>query len=161
MPPAAPPPASAPGARTHARSDPFRLLADGAFVTLKEGVDGLLHISAIQEGGVGKVEDVLSQGQEVQVRVVSFDKAKRRIGLSMKPYVEGEENKARERGPRGRRESAYGDESEFKLNEEELEALTVADEDFGADSSFASAFARQALVQTAKAEKKKYSAQVL
>jgi small subunit ribosomal protein S1 len=62
----------------------------GAFVTLKEGVDGLLHISAIQEGGVGKVSDVLKIDQEVQVRVVSFDKGKRRIGLSMKPWVEGE-----------------------------------------------------------------------
>ena len=64
---------------------------DGAFITLKEGVDGLVHISQIQEGGVGKVSDVLSQGQEVQVRIVSVDKSKGRIGLSMKPWVVGAE----------------------------------------------------------------------
>ena len=60
----------------------------GAFVTIKEGVDGLVHISQIQEGGVGKVEDVLSVGQEVKVRVTSVDKATRRIGLSMREWTE-------------------------------------------------------------------------
>ena len=76
----------------------------GAFITLKEGVDGLVHISQIQEGGVGKVSDVLSQGQEVQVRIVSVDKSKGRIGLSMKPWVEGAEEE--QGGRRSRRDSA-------------------------------------------------------
>merc|ERR1719453_1614334 len=67
----------------------------GAFVTLEEGVDGLVHISQVQEGGVGKVSDVLKEGQEVKVRVTSVDKSKRRIGLSMLEWSEKAERKPR------------------------------------------------------------------
>ena len=135
-------------------------MADGAFVTLKEGVDGLLHISQVQEGGVGKVSDVLSVGDEVEVRVVSFDKAKRRIGLSRLPYVEGEEAGGPQRKRRESRDGGgFGDDAEFKLKPEELEALTVEDGEFA--GAFESAFARAAYVQEAKASKKKYARQVL
>ena len=97
----------------------------GAFITLKEGVDGLVHISQIQEGGVGKVSDVLSQGQEVQVRIVSVDKSKGRIGLSMKPWVEGAEEE--QGGRRSRRDSGGpdGDDAAFQMTAEELEGLAV------------------------------------
>jgi len=129
----------------------------GAFITLKEGVDGLCHISSIQEGGVGKVSDVLTIGQEVKVRVVSFDKSKRRIGLSMKEYVEGE---SAGRAPRRSRDDDFdSNDDAFKMNEEELEALTVEDE--GMASSFEAAFSRAASIQATKAEGKKYKAQVL
>merc|ERR1712039_59209 len=94
----------------------------GAFVTLKEGVDGLVHISAIQEGGVGKVEDVLSEGQQVQVRVVSFDSAKRRIGLSMKPWAENSEEAAPRRQRRSR-DDADQDDAAFQMTEDELADL--------------------------------------
>merc|ERR1711871_4162 len=62
----------------------------GCFVTLEEGVDGLVHISEVSEGRINSVEEVVAVGQEVQVRVVSVDKSKGRIGLSMKAYVEPE-----------------------------------------------------------------------
>lgn len=64
----------------------------GAFVTIKEGVDGLVHISQIQEGRVDNVEDVLKVGQEVQVRIKEIDVKKRRIALSMLPWSEEDEN---------------------------------------------------------------------
>lgn len=102
----------------------------GAFVTLKEGVDGLIHISQIQDGGVSSVEDVLTEGQEVKVRVVSFDAEKRRIGLSMRPWVEGgsqEEQRPRRGG--GNRFDEAGEDEAFKLNAEDLAALTVDFED--------------------------------
>jgi len=130
----------------------------GAFVTLKEGVDGLCHISAIQEGGVKSVGDVLTIGQEVKVRVISFDKGKRRIGLSMKEYVEGEVGG---RAPRRSREDESFDsnDADFKMSAEELDALTVEDE--GGLSSFEAAFARAAAVQDMKTQKKKYKPVVL
>jgi len=109
---------------------------------------------------VSSVADVLSVGQEVQVRVVSLDKSKRRIGLSMKPYVEGEE----QGGRRPRRDSGFTgggeDDAAFKLSEEELEALTVEDEG-EPTSSFEAAFARAAFVSKMKAEGKNYNAQRL
>jgi small subunit ribosomal protein S1 len=56
----------------------------GAFIELKDGIDGLVHISQIQEDRVDKVKDVLKGGQEVQARVIKIDREQRRIGLSIK-----------------------------------------------------------------------------
>jgi len=127
----------------------------GAFVTIKEGVDGLVHISQVQEGGVGKVSDVLTVGQEVQVRVTQVDKSKRRIGLSM---LEWKERPARGGGGFGG-DVGFGEaDKEFQMSAEEVEALTVGDELPGA---FEAAFERAAFVQKTKAAKQKYTRQVL
>jgi small subunit ribosomal protein S1 len=56
----------------------------GAFVELKDGIDGLVHISQIQEDRVEKIKDVLKPGQAVTARVVKIDREGRRIGLSIK-----------------------------------------------------------------------------
>jgi len=131
----------------------------GAFVTIKEGVDGLVHISQIQEGGVGKVEDVLSVGQEVQVRVTSVDKAKRRIGLSMREWTESSARNKRRGGGGGFGGDSFGEaDKEFQMSADELEKLTVGDE---FSSPFEAAFERAATVAKAKAEKTKYKAPLL
>ena len=53
----------------------------GAFVELKKGTDGLIHISQLGTGHVKSVEDVLKRGDVVTVEVVEVDKARGRIGL--------------------------------------------------------------------------------
>jgi polyribonucleotide nucleotidyltransferase len=45
----------------------------GAFIELLPGKDGLLHISRVAKGRVGKVEDVLNVGDEVKVEVLEID----------------------------------------------------------------------------------------
>ena len=55
----------------------------GAFVDLGSGKEGLLHISKISSKRVEKVEDVLSIGDEVTVKVTEIDN-QGRINLSMK-----------------------------------------------------------------------------
>jgi polyribonucleotide nucleotidyltransferase len=56
----------------------------GAFIELSKGTDGLLHISNISPGQrVDTVEDVLSKGDEVNVRVVEVDRERGRIGLRL------------------------------------------------------------------------------
>jgi small subunit ribosomal protein S1 len=61
-----------------------RSLADyGAFVDIG-GIDGLLHVSDISWSRVSKPSDVLTEGQEVEVRVLKIDPDKRRISLGMK-----------------------------------------------------------------------------
>jgi small subunit ribosomal protein S1 len=61
-----------------------RSLADyGAFVDLG-GIDGLLHVSDLSWSRVGKPEDVLSVGQEVEAKVLKVDTEKQRISLGMK-----------------------------------------------------------------------------
>lgn len=57
----------------------------GAFVELKRGVDGLVHISNLAEGRVKSVEDVVRRGQMVEVEVIEVkeDRGKQRIGLKV------------------------------------------------------------------------------
>lgn len=65
-----------------------RIAPFGAFVALEDGVDGLVHISQIAWEHVDKVEDALSIGQEVQVKVLDVDEDRKRISLSIKDLKE-------------------------------------------------------------------------
>lgn len=56
----------------------------GAFVRLEEGVEGLLHISELNERPVGHPREVVREGQSVRVRILHVDPASRRIGLSLR-----------------------------------------------------------------------------
>jgi polyribonucleotide nucleotidyltransferase len=55
----------------------------GAFVELKKGTDGLLHVSNVGPGRVGHIEDVINRGDILDVRVQEVDKARGRIGLKL------------------------------------------------------------------------------
>jgi polyribonucleotide nucleotidyltransferase len=64
----------------------------GAFIELSKGTDGLLHISNVSPGNrVDTVEEVLSKGDEITVRVVEVDRERGRIGVrrSDDPEVAG------------------------------------------------------------------------
>jgi polyribonucleotide nucleotidyltransferase len=58
-----------------------RVVNFGAFVEILPGVEGLLHISEIDERRIGEVRDVLDEGDEVMVKVIDID-AQRRVRLS-------------------------------------------------------------------------------
>jgi polyribonucleotide nucleotidyltransferase len=57
----------------------------GAFVELKRGTDGLVHISNLAEGRVDKVEDVVKRGDVIKVEIIEVkeDRGKQRIGLKV------------------------------------------------------------------------------
>jgi small subunit ribosomal protein S1 len=61
-----------------------KITSFGAFVELKDGIDGLVHISQISEDRIDKVKDVLKPGQQVNARVIKIDREERRLGLSLK-----------------------------------------------------------------------------
>jgi small subunit ribosomal protein S1 len=61
-----------------------KITSYGAFVELKDGIDGLVHISQISEERVEKVKDVVKVGDEITARVIKIDRDERRIGLSIK-----------------------------------------------------------------------------
>ena len=65
-----------------------RLTDFGAFVDLG-GIDGLVHVSEISHGHVGKPSDVLSVGDTVNVRILSVDADKERVSLSIKDTLPG------------------------------------------------------------------------
>ena len=58
-----------------------------AFVTILPGKDGLVHISEISEERVKSVNDELSEGQIINVKVIEIDRQKR-IRLSMRKLDE-------------------------------------------------------------------------
>jgi small subunit ribosomal protein S1 len=61
-----------------------RLAPFGAFVTLASGVDGLLHISKLGAGKrINHPREVLKEGESVEVKIESFDRANRRISLAL------------------------------------------------------------------------------
>jgi polyribonucleotide nucleotidyltransferase len=55
----------------------------GAFVELKKGTDGLLHVSNVGPGRVNHIEDVIQRGDVLDVLVQEVDKARGRIGLKL------------------------------------------------------------------------------
>ena len=55
----------------------------GAFVELKKGTDGLLHVSNVGPGRVAHIEDVISRGDVLDVKVLEVDKQRGRIGLKL------------------------------------------------------------------------------
>ena len=56
----------------------------GAFLQVMSGIEGLLHISELSWDHVDRTEDVIKVGEEVQVKVIGIDTARRRVSLSLK-----------------------------------------------------------------------------
>lgn len=61
-----------------------KLMEFGAFVQLEPGVEGLVHISELSPKRIWRPSDVVKEGQEVEVLVLSVDAENQRISLSMK-----------------------------------------------------------------------------
>jgi polyribonucleotide nucleotidyltransferase len=67
-----------------------KLTQFGAFVELKKGTDGLLHVSNVGPGRVDRIEDVLDRGDVIDVVVQEVDKERGRIGLKLVAKHEGD-----------------------------------------------------------------------
>ena len=67
-----------------------KIVEFGAFVNILPGKDGLVHISEISNERTENVNDVLEEGQEVEVKLIGFDRGK--MKLSMKALVEDASN---------------------------------------------------------------------
>ena len=65
-----------------------KLMTFGAFAEIIPGVDGLIHISQIADRRIGKPEDVLAEGQEVQAKITEVDAENKRISLSIRALLE-------------------------------------------------------------------------
>jgi small subunit ribosomal protein S1 len=65
-----------------------RLMDFGAFVKLAPGVEGLVHVSELSYQRVWRPSDVLAEGQEVEVKVLSVDDEQQRISLSLKALAD-------------------------------------------------------------------------
>ena len=82
-----------------------RIMDFGAFVEIAPGRDGLVHISELAEEHVNRVEDMLSIGDEIMVRIIEVDNLGR-INLSRKAVLQGDDWTPRE--PAGARRGGPG-----------------------------------------------------
>lgn len=69
-----------------------KLVDFGAFVSLTDNVEGLVHISQISDKRITKPNEVLELGQEVKVKILDIDKQNKKVSLSIKA-VEEDANK--------------------------------------------------------------------
>ena len=80
-----------------------KLVNFGAFVRVRDGLEGLIHISELSHQRVAHPGDVVHEGQPLKLKIISLDSERHRLGLSLK---QAEEPPARP-GRRGRRARAH------------------------------------------------------
>ena len=73
-----------------------RLVAYGAFVSVNDDIQGLLHISQITRQRNAKVEDYLTRGQDVEVKIISLNKEEKKLGLALTEMMEPVESTEQE-----------------------------------------------------------------
>ncbi len=68
-----------------------RLASFGAFVELTEGIEGLCHVSELDDRRIENPEDHFQPGQELDFKIIKMNLLERKIGLSLKALKEGHE----------------------------------------------------------------------
>ena len=67
-----------------------KIIDAGAIVQLENGIDGLVHISEISYDHVTDVNEILKEGQKVNVKLLNIDDERKRVSFSIKD-AEGED----------------------------------------------------------------------
>ena len=92
-----------------AKAKIVNIMPFGAFAEICDGVDGLIHISKISHDRINDPNEVLSIGQEVDVKITEIDDEHRKLSLSMKALIEDTkraEEKARREAEKAERIAA-------------------------------------------------------
>lgn len=77
-----------------------KFMTFGAFAEIVPGVDGLIHISQIANRRIGKPEEELTVGQQVDAKITAVDNEKQKVSLSIRALLEPVAEPAREREER-------------------------------------------------------------
>lgn len=77
-----------------------RLAPFGAFVQLEPGVEGLVHVSHLAEHYVAEPSEIVSEGDEIKVKVLNVEPGEKRIRLSLREANGTKSEHNRERAPR-------------------------------------------------------------
>lgn len=102
----------------------LRMADFGAFIELEPGIDALLHVSQISKKHVKKPSDVLSVGQEIEVKVVEFREEDKKISLSRRDF---EDDLVPDEAPEAAEEEAPAASEEVAV--EEVQAPETAAEE--------------------------------
>lgn len=117
----------------------------GAFVRVRDGLEGLIHISELSHQRVAHPGDVVHEGQHLKLKIISLDSERHRLGLSLK---QAEEPPARPVGEPRERERRPRPERSFDPSQ------AVQEPEGGIDNTLAAAFAqvRQQMAQSEQVE---------
>ncbi|MBX3418119.1 MAG: S1 RNA-binding domain-containing protein [Pirellulaceae bacterium] len=74
-----------------------RLAQFGAFVSLDTGIEGLIHISELAHHRVYAVKNIVKEGDQVEVKILTVDRENQKIGLSLKATQAAPEKKSNEK----------------------------------------------------------------
>ncbi len=77
-----------------------KLVNFGAFVRVRDGLEGLIHISELSHQRVAHPGDVVREGQTLKLKIISLDSERHRLGLSLKQAEEPPARPAPEARPR-------------------------------------------------------------
>ncbi len=129
-----------------------KLVNFGAFVRVRDGLEGLIHISELSHQRVAHPGDVVHEGQALKLKIISLDSERHRLGLSLKQAEEPPARPAPEPGQPGPSASA-GPRAERRPRPERSYSMSdaVQEPEGGIDNTLASAFA-QVRQQLAAAE---------
>jgi small subunit ribosomal protein S1 len=122
-----------------------KLVNFGAFVRVRDGLEGLIHISELSHQRVAHPGDVVHEGQELKLKIISLDSERHRLGLSLKQAEEPAARptppepvarpEPRERQDRGERRDRGRDRG-YSM------ADAIQEPEGGIDNTLASAFAQ-------------------
>lgn len=69
----------------------LKFMPFGAFAEIVPGVDGLIHISQIADHRIAKADETLSVGEEVDAKIIDINEEKKKVSLSIRALLTGEE----------------------------------------------------------------------
>ncbi len=124
-----------------------KLVNFGAFVRVRDGLEGLIHISELSHQRVAHPADVVHEGQQLKLKIISLDSERHRLGLSLKQAEEPPARPVAEPAAPGapRAERRPRPERSYSMSD------AVQEPEGGIDNTLASAFA-QVRQQLAEAE---------
>ena len=127
-----------------------KLVNFGAFVRVRDGLEGLIHISELSHQRVAHPGDVVHEGQQLKLKIISLDSERHRLGLSLKQAEEPPARPAPEPAAAG---TASAPRAERRPRPERSYSPSdaVQEPEGGIDNTLASAFA-QVRQQLAEAE---------
>jgi small subunit ribosomal protein S1 len=108
-----------------------KLVNFGAFVRVRDGLEGLIHISELSHQRVAHPGDVVREGQTLKLKIISLDSERHRLGLSLKQAEEPPARPAPEARPRRERP-----ERGYSVSD------AVQEPEGGIDNTLAAAFAQ-------------------
>src|SRR4029079_4245583 len=128
-----------------------KLVNFGAFVRVRDGLEGMIHISELSHQRVAHPGDVVHEGQTLKLKIISLDSERHRLGLSLKQAEDPPARQVAEAGPAGAQ--APGGRQERRPRPERSYSMSdaIQEPEGGIDNTLASAFA-QVRQQLAAAE---------